>query len=387
MAHTQIYYTNSARFASQLAPGSSYETLNLLPSIWQGGGLKSITSINDVGDWYNTNSWIPETRRETGSIIYDRTNNKYYMDNGTSGSGSTCYTELTALTTGSPIFQGLTSSAGILVSGGNISITAGSIYASNIITSSTGFSSVGDLYIGGSTQLGNQSIDTTSIWGNLSLIHSVGNSGSIYADLSGNLILDGSGNSGVQITDGWLFLGASSSTAPYWASGSYTNEDGNLDGTTPAISTSAKVVAKYGFATTNADSTAKFQVNSTGDLQCNSLKETSLRLYKHDIYNIGSPQLDNIAKLKPITFIYNTDVAEDVNDVKVRQAGFIAEQMQQIYPQIVWYKDGKLAGIQYQRLTAYLTKGIQELAEQNKLLKSRVQSLEQLVNGILQGAK
>jgi hypothetical protein len=63
MAYTQIFYTNSARFASQLAPGSSYETLNLLPSIWQGGGLKSITSIDDVGDLYNTDSWIPQTRR------------------------------------------------------------------------------------------------------------------------------------------------------------------------------------------------------------------------------------------------------------------------------------------------------------------------------------
>jgi len=63
MAHTQIFYTNSARFASQLAPASSYDTINLLPSIWQGGGLKSITSIADVGDLYNTESWIPQTRR------------------------------------------------------------------------------------------------------------------------------------------------------------------------------------------------------------------------------------------------------------------------------------------------------------------------------------
>jgi len=35
--------------------------------------------------------------------------------------------------------------------------------------------------------------------------------------------------------------------------------------------------------------------------------------------------------------------------------------VEKIYPEIAWYKNGYLAGLQYQRLTAYLTKGIQEL--------------------------
>jgi hypothetical protein len=43
----------------------------------------------------------------------------------------------------------------------------------------------------------------------------------------------------------------------------------------------------YGFATTNSS----FLVNSTGDVECNSLKETSLKKYKHDIYIIDKPQL------------------------------------------------------------------------------------------------
>ena len=148
-----------------------------------------------------------------------------------------------------------------------------------------------------------------------------------------------------------------------------------------------KIVALHGFANRTNDGDASFEVDINGNLQCASLKETSLRAYKHEIQYITESQLLNISKLKPITFLYNQDVPQDVNDKRLRQAGFIAEQVQQIYPEVAWYKDGKLAGLQYQRLTAYLTRGIQELAEQNKLLKSRVQSLEQLVNGILQGAK
>lgn len=464
MAHTQIFYTNSARFASQLAPGSSYETINLLPSIWQGGGLKSITSIADVGDLYNTDSWIPQTRRQTGSIIYDRTAGKYYKDTGGANSGSG-YVELTVLNGGAAYFAGITSSAGILITNGaNISFSAGgniattgtasfgkitsSVLNSNYlpvanstkglvdsaiqdngslitlgrptyvggnfqangtasatqINASTGFSSPGtsnlatltvttisssglatltDLHVPGSTKLGDTATDMTSVWGTLNVVYNSSNSGSITSDANGNLILDGSGAAGVQITDGILWLGASGSTGIQVSSGSYggTSYYGGM------ISSSMKVVALHGFANRTSDGAASFEVDTNGNLQCASLKETSLRAYKHEIQYITESQLLNISKLKPITFLYNQDVPQDVNDTRLRQAGFIAEQVQQIYPEVAWYKEGKLAGLQYQRLTAYLTRGIQELAEQNKLLKSRVQSLEQLVNGILRGAK
>lgn len=161
MAHTQIYYTNSARFASQLAPGSSHETINLLPSIWQGGGLKSITSIADVGDLYNTDSWIPQTRRQTGSIIYDTTTGKYYKDAGGIDSSSG-YVELTVLNGGSVSFAGITSSAGILVNGGHIhvSTTNGTMSAPRI-TASTGFSGSGANII--SINAGNISSGTLAI--------------------------------------------------------------------------------------------------------------------------------------------------------------------------------------------------------------------------------
>ena len=139
------------------------------------------------------------------------------------------------------------------------------------------------------------------------------------------------------------------------------------------LSSSAKIVAVNGFANAGSDTLASFEVDTAGNLQCKSLKETSLRAYKHEIQYITESQLLNISKLKPVTFLYNQDVPQDVNDTRIRQAGFIAEQVQQIYPEVAWYKDGQLAGLQYQRLTAYLTRGIQELAEQNKLLKSRVQ--------------
>lgn len=280
----------------------------------------------------------------------------------------------------------VTANAGFKSTGvSNLStITSSAGVNASLLRAGTGINSSGYLSVQGDTQLGNNATDTTSVWGTLSIVNAGSNSGSITSDASGNLILDGSGtSSGVQITDGVLWLGASGSTGIQVSSGSY----GGPSYTGGMISSSMKVVALHGFANRTDDDEASFEVDTYGNLECASLKETSLRQYKHEIYYITESQLLNISKLKPVTFLYNQDVPQDVNDTRLRQAGFIAEQVQQIYPEVAWYKEGKLAGLQYQRLTAYLTRGIQELAEQNKLLKSRVQSLEQLVNGILQGAK
>jgi hypothetical protein len=67
-----------------------------------------------------------------------------------------------------------------------------------LVSATTGLSSPGYLAIGGSTQLGNATTDTTSVWGTLNVVYDSSTSGSITSDANGNLILDGSGiSSGV----------------------------------------------------------------------------------------------------------------------------------------------------------------------------------------------
>lgn len=278
---------------------------------------------------------------------------------------------------------GFTSSTGYIQIGGGATSSTGfySPGTSNLTTlnvttiSSSGLATLTDLYVPGNTQLGNEATDTTSVWGTLNIVNDSSNSGSIYADASGNLILDGSGAGGVEITDGLMYLGSIPIQSGSYSGPSYT---GGM------ISSSAKIVAVNGFANAGSD-IASFEVDASGNLQCASLKETSLRQYKHEIYYITESQLLNISKLKPVTFLYNQDVPQDVNDTRIRQAGFIAEQVQQIYPEVAWYKEGKLAGLQYQRLTAYLTRGIQELAQENDKLNIRVTQLENTVAQLLKG--
>lgn len=340
------------------------------------GGLKCFYDTDfTVSQTYihNTSETKSSLRAQFGQVVYLRSTNKYYQCYNTSNSvtGYPQYSQLFALTTGSPSFpSGITiSSGGIFVQSGNINVVSPGTISAGAFTASSGFYSNGILDINGNSSLGNSATNTTSVFGTLSIVNAGSNSGSITCDSSGNLVIDGSGTSGVQITDGLLYLGTGANQIPI-CSGSYIGAA--PDGTVGAITTSKKVCADYGFANGLSDAQATFQVDSSGNLQCQTLKQMSLRQYKHDVCYITSSQLENIAKLKPMTFLYNQDNPQDVNDVKIRQAGFIAQQVEQIYPEVAWYKQGTLAGLQYQRLTAYLTRGIQQLVQQNKKLSHRL---------------
>ena len=74
-----------------------------------------------------------------------------------------------------------------------------------------------------------------------------------------------------------------------------------------------------------------------------------------------------------------------------KEIGFIADQIEKIYPELVSYgDDGKVHGLQYPRITAILVEGIKELTQQLRDqdqrihsqdifiqdLKSRIQQLE-----------
>lgn len=66
--------------------------------------------------------------------------------------------------------------------------------------------------------------------------------------------------------------------------------------------------------------------------------------------------LDLIKKIKVVEF----DWLDGTPDI-----GIIAEDLAEIIPQAVWYKDGKIEGIRPLTMIAILVKAIQEL-EENK---------------------
>jgi hypothetical protein len=79
---------------------------------------------------------------------------------------------------------------------------------------------------------------------------------------------------------------------------------------------------------------------------------------KHDIQPLDNT-LDKIMKLRGVSFIYNNDNTEK------RQIGFIAQELEELYPEFVTTGEDGLKAVSYANITAVLLEGIKE--QQNKI--------------------
>ena len=94
-----------------------------------------------------------------------------------------------------------------------------------------------------------------------------------------------------------------------------------------------------------------------------ALTETSARRFKGNIKTLDK-QINNISKLNPVTFDWKKDGKSDI--------GFIAEEVKEIYPELVSEKEGEIQGVQYTKLTAVLVKAIQDQQKQIDELKKEI---------------
>jgi len=112
------------------------------------------------------------------------------------------------------------------------------------------------------------------------------------------------------------------------------------------------------------DNSKRFSVTVSGGAN------TSDRRLKRDILPLNKYGLQQVMQLNPVTYIYKDDSAN------TPQVGFIAQEVQQIIPEVVTGKEGDLSigeslGIVYGNLVPVLTKAIQELKAENDTLKAQ----------------
>lgn len=107
-----------------------------------------------------------------------------------------------------------------------------------------------------------------------------------------------------------------------------------------------------------------------GTTRTTTLVETSARKHKEQIIPLGS-QLNKIAKLNPVEFVWKTNGIKDV--------GLIAEEVDEIYSELVSREDnGEIHGVHYSKLTTILIKAIQEQQKQIDTLTAEVDKLKAL---------
>jgi hypothetical protein len=100
-----------------------------------------------------------------------------------------------------------------------------------------------------------------------------------------------------------------------------------------------------------------------GTITCTTLVETSSVVAKTNVKKLTS-QTAKIAKLSPVSFNYKKD--------NKRSLGLIAEEVAQVYPELVEYDNGRPLGVNYSKLTAVLISTVNELAAEVAELKKQL---------------
>jgi hypothetical protein len=75
-----------------------------------------------------------------------------------------------------------------------------------------------------------------------------------------------------------------------------------------------------------------------------------------------------IAQLRPVTFEWRERGEADF--------GFIAEEVAEINPLLVTYKDGRVEGVKYDQLSAVLVNAMKELKAENEQLKYELEEIK-----------
>ena len=105
--------------------------------------------------------------------------------------------------------------------------------------------------------------------------------------------------------------------------------------------------------------------------QLSSCSSSSLR-YKKDISRFGSG-LDVINRLKPIAFTWKSDGTRDF--------GLGAEDVEKVDPSLVFYRDGRIEGVKYDRIGVVLINAVKEqqaqIAQQKKALEHQQELIKQ----------
>jgi hypothetical protein len=113
-------------------------------------------------------------------------------------------------------------------------------------------------------------------------------------------------------------------------------------------------------------------ITSSGQLSSPS----SSRRYKEDIHDMSDASR-SLMDLRPVTFRYRK-AAEDGS--KPLQYGLIAEEVAEVYPDLVVFKNGQPDAVQYQMLPAMLLNEVQRQQAEIRRLEDRLAKLEAILS-------
>ena len=117
------------------------------------------------------------------------------------------------------------------------------------------------------------------------------------------------------------------------------------------------------------------QLNVAGNVKCSGVQEVSdLRLIT-DIAPITDASC-KIEQIRGVTFRWNKNAEPMGGKPREEQIGIIAQEVEQIFPELVSTPGNGYNSVDYTKLTAVLIEAVKEVQLQNSLLLQRIEAME-----------
>ena len=193
----------------------------------------------------------------------------------------------------------------------------------------------------------------------LNLVKSRGNYGSPSSVLNGDALgaLNFVGYDGASF---WYSASIKAHAAENWstgANGSYIAISTTSVGSASPTEVIRITAGGVGIGTSSVSSTYKLEVN--GLLRSNGIEETSDKRYKKDIVTINDP-VKKVLGLRGVTYNWRTEEFKDRNFTERLQMGLIAQEVEQVIPEVVMTDDNGWKSVEYSKLVALLIEAIKE---------------------------
>ncbi len=101
--------------------------------------------------------------------------------------------------------------------------------------------------------------------------------------------------------------------------------------------------------------------------------------YKKDITRLPNA-LSNVLKLEGVNYFWKTNEFPERQFTTDRQIGFIAQELEKIYPEMVFTDDKGYKSVDYSRLTPVLVEALKELNSKNEMQQKMLDKQQQLSN-------
>ena len=122
-------------------------------------------------------------------------------------------------------------------------------------------------------------------------------------------------------------------------------------------------------------------VKVTGTLTASSVTTTSDMRLKENIQDLNQSAVGNIQLLRPVEYKLKPDsiqhvYQDDAFEMKVNHYGLLAQEVQEIFPNIVYEGGDGYLSINYTELIPVLIKSVQDLSAEVSELKAQVKELQ-----------